>query len=195
MERLNAGSAFDGLAQRGARYVLVDDVTTMGGTLADFADHIVAGGGEVIGAVVLVSDARSGLPVPDQRVVHQLERRFGDAIRELFNIKPAALTAGEAGSLIGFRDADEIRNRSTKAKQETADRFRTRGLRTISGYEIGSVSNRHGCAGDGQRQSNPGVVHPNTFTSRCKVTDISRCKVSHVAPVPDAASHGHTNPP
>jgi hypothetical protein len=102
----------------------------MGGTLADFADHIVAGGGEIVGAVVLVNAARSGFIAPDPRVVRQLERRFGDAIRELFNIEPTALTGEEAGYLIGFRIADEIRNRSTKAKQETAHRLRTRGLRT-----------------------------------------------------------------
>ncbi len=129
MERLNARSSFDGVVRLGAGYVLVDDVTTMGGTLADLAHHHWACNGRIIGAVVLVNAARSGRLVPDQQIVARLERRFGDVIRDLFGIAPAALTAEEAGYLIGFRSADEIRSRSTKAQQETAGRLRARGIR------------------------------------------------------------------
>ncbi len=129
MERLNARSGFDGAVRQGAGCVLVDDVTTMGGTLADLTHHIVQGGGWIVGAVVSVNAAQSGRLAPDRRLVTQLERRFGDVIRNLFRIAPAALTAEEAGYRIGFRSADEIRNRSIKARQETADRVRARGVR------------------------------------------------------------------
>ena len=77
---------------------------------------------------VMVGAARSGRLIPDRSLTAELERRYGDAIRESFQIDPAALTAEEAGYLIGFRTADEIRNRSTKAKQETDRRLRARGL-------------------------------------------------------------------
>ena len=51
-------------------------------------------------------------------------------IRELFNIDPSDLTAQEAGYLSGFRDADELRNRVAKARQERSARLLSKGLRT-----------------------------------------------------------------
>jgi hypothetical protein len=37
-----------------------------------------------------------------------LERRYGDAIREIFRFNPAALTAEAAQYLVGFRTINEI---------------------------------------------------------------------------------------
>jgi orotate phosphoribosyltransferase len=59
MERIANRAVFDGEVTPGGRYVLVDDVTVMGSTLADLANHIQRNGGDVIGAVVLVNAARS----------------------------------------------------------------------------------------------------------------------------------------
>jgi hypothetical protein len=128
MERLNSRAEFDGPVRFGGRYVLVDDVTTLGGTLAELADHIQAGGGFVNGIVVMVNASRFDRLEPDPFVVAELEKRHADAIREVFGIVPAALTGAEARYLIGFRSADEIRNRSAKAKQETGRRLRAKGL-------------------------------------------------------------------
>jgi hypothetical protein len=100
----------------------------MGGTLAELAHHIQAGGGVVVGVAAMVNAARSGRLIPDPAIIAELERRHGDAIRETFQIDPSALTAEEAGYLIGFRTADEFRNRSAKAKQETDWRLRARGV-------------------------------------------------------------------
>jgi predicted amidophosphoribosyltransferase len=58
MERLNHRARFDGPVWGGERYVLVDDVTTMGGTLAELAHDIQAGGGAVAAVVVLVNALR-----------------------------------------------------------------------------------------------------------------------------------------
>ena len=58
MERLNARATFDGPLRAGEHYVLVDDVTTMGGTLADLADHVQRHDGIVAGIVVIVNAAR-----------------------------------------------------------------------------------------------------------------------------------------
>jgi hypothetical protein len=133
MERLNNRARFDGPVRKGARYVLVDDVMTMGGTLAELAHYIQAGGGMVSGLVVLVNAARSGLLTPAVRITALLERRHGDAIREIFQIDPAALTAEEAQYLIGFRTVDEIRNRSVTAKQETDRRLRAKAPDRVGG--------------------------------------------------------------
>ena len=133
MERLNNRARFDGPVWPGMGYVLVDDVMTMGGTLAELAHYIQSGGGAVTGLVVLVNAARSGRLTPARRVTATLERRHGDAIREISQIDPAALTAEEAQYLIGFRTADEIRNRSLAARQETGRRLRAKAVDRLGG--------------------------------------------------------------
>jgi len=60
MERLNNRAEFDGDVRPGDRYVLVDDVATMGGTLAELSHYIQAMGGLVAGVAVLVNAARAG---------------------------------------------------------------------------------------------------------------------------------------
>lgn len=133
MERLNNRARFDGTVRTGANYVLVDDVMTMGGTLAELAHYIQSGGGAVAGLVVLVNAARSGRIKPPTRVTTLLERRHGDVIRDIFQISPEALTAEEAQYLIGFRSADEIRNRSAAARQETDRRLRAKAPDRLGG--------------------------------------------------------------
>jgi hypothetical protein len=90
-------------------------------------------GGVVAGVVVLANAARSGLLTAAVRVTALLERRHGDAIREIFQIAPAALTAEEAQYLIGFRTVDEIRNRSLTARQETDRRLRAKASHRLGG--------------------------------------------------------------
>jgi hypothetical protein len=133
MERLNFRARFDGPVRKGVSYVLTDDVMTMGGTLAELAHYIQSVGGMVAGVVVLVNAARSGLLTAAVRVTALLERRHGDAIREIFQIDPAALTAEEAQYLIGFRTVDEIRNRSLAARQETDRRLRAKAPYRLGG--------------------------------------------------------------
>jgi hypothetical protein len=70
---------------------------------------------------------------PAVRITALLERRHGDAIRETFQIDPAALTAEEAQYLIGFRTADEIRNPSLTARQETDRRLRAKAPHRLGG--------------------------------------------------------------
>lgn len=130
MQRLLARSTFAGTVTPGARYVLVDDVSTMGGTLADLADFIQSQGGAVVGSAVLVNASRAGTMKAAPALVRQLERRYGDEIRNQFHIDPAALTADEARYLIGFRSADELRNRAAAAAQARGERLRAKGVQT-----------------------------------------------------------------
>ncbi|MBY0337557.1 MAG: hypothetical protein K2X11_13135 [Acetobacteraceae bacterium] len=128
MERLIAPALFAGTVRRGQAYVLTDDVMTLGGTLAEMADHIHRGGGSVVGVAVLVDASRGGVLFPSSRVTQQLERRLGDEIRGTLRIQPAALTAEEAQYLLGFRTADELRNRAAKAEEERLHRLRAKGV-------------------------------------------------------------------
>lgn len=128
MQRLIAPSEFAGALEAGARYVLVDDVSTMGGTLADLASYIQTNGGQVAGSVLLVNAARSGKVIPSFKTLELLEERFGDEIRTTFGIETAALTWEEARYLVGFRTVDELRNRAAAAKQARIERLRSKGI-------------------------------------------------------------------
>jgi len=128
MERMGLRAQFDGNVIPGARYVLVDDVTNMGGTLAELADYLLARGGLVLAVVVLVNAGRNKHFLPSKSVIRTLEGRYGNEITEIFGIAPSALTANEANYLIGFKTADEIRNRLAKARKETSLRLRSKGI-------------------------------------------------------------------
>lgn len=128
MERLISKVEFHGPVERGASYVLCDDVMTMGGTLAEMADHIHQGGGRVAGVVLLVNASRTRRLIAPPNVRATLERRFGHEIRDIFGIEPAALTSDEARYLIGFRSIDELRNRRAKAEESRLHRLRAKGV-------------------------------------------------------------------
>lgn len=104
----------------------VDETTGAPSRHAERAHCRQSVGGAVAGLVVLVNATRSGRLTPVARLTALLERRHGDAIREIFQINPTALTAEEAQYLIGFRTTDEIRNRSVAARQETDRRLRAK---------------------------------------------------------------------
>ncbi|WP_156965960.1 phosphoribosyltransferase [Paraburkholderia bannensis] len=136
MERLNARASFHGRIERGRHYVLVDDVTTLGGTLCDLADFIQRGGGIPVAAIVLVNASRSGRLQADPKTIAILDKRgLGNEIRKIFNILPRALTADEAQYLVGFRSVEEIRGRSAKARQKTDLRLRAKGVRIDEAVE------------------------------------------------------------
>lgn len=128
MERLLARAEFDGNVAPGGRYVLVDDVSTMGSTLADMAGYIRSHGGEVAGSVVLVNATRSGMMTPETKTIRELEARHGNEISKLFGIEPGALTSSESQYLLGFRTTEELRNRVAKARQERIARLRAKGI-------------------------------------------------------------------
>ncbi len=58
-----------------------------------------------------------GPPTP-AAAVRDIEKAFGNEVRDLFAVEPAALTAPEAGYLLRFKDADSLRARAAKARDE-----------------------------------------------------------------------------
>ncbi len=126
MERMSLRAEFEGTVTPGSRYVLVDDVINMGGTLAELANYIRMQGGMAVAVAVLINAGRIKGLQPTRKIIRELERRHGNEIAEIFGIVPGALTANEANYLIGFRSADEIRNRLVKAKKETYLRLRSK---------------------------------------------------------------------
>ena len=127
MERLILRPSFEGQVQPGSQYFLVDDVTSMGGTLAELNNFIRIHGGEVAGTLVLVNAGRTKDFIASKKTLRLLEERHHDDIKQLFGIHTPAITANEANYLIGFRTLDEIRNRCIKAKEETNKRLLSKG--------------------------------------------------------------------
>jgi 2'-5' RNA ligase len=187
MERLIARPVFDGEVVSGARYVLADDVSTMGGTLAELGDHIRAGGGEVIGTVVLTDASRTPTMQASKQQINQVEQRYGDAVREIFNIEPAALTAAEAGYILSFRDADSLRNRAGAAERERDARLHAKGIQPAEKVEPpGSAQSRANEARPSGGLSASGVhSQVDSFTSEAWP---ERVVVQHVADLPFKAS-------
>jgi hypothetical protein len=129
MERMATRAEFEGLVTPGKKHILVDDVTTMGGTLAELADYIQNHDGTIAGVLVLVNAGRSKQLRPEPKTIKQIQSRHELEIEEILHITPGALTANEANYLIGFRTADEIRNRLAKAREETNRRLRSKGIK------------------------------------------------------------------
>ena len=128
MERLVLRAEFEGPVQAGANYVLVDDVVTMGGTLAELAHYVQLKGGVVSDIAVLANAGRNKSLSPDHQTLKILKERFANEIIEIFGIHIDALTANEAQYLVGFRSSDEIRSRCLKAKKESNLRLRSKGI-------------------------------------------------------------------
>ncbi|GEM_PF-506875 len=177
MERMIARSTFSGPVKEGGRYVLVDDVTTMGGTLADLASYIQANGGEVVGTAVLTNASRSGTLRADAKLKQQIEGRYGDEIRNQFHVDPAALTADEARYLIGFRSAGELRNRAAAAARSRSERIRAKGLRKEAPQDILSTTTETppngGVSGSGRRNFSLPDASVNTMSSVLETPDQS----------------------
>jgi hypothetical protein len=132
MERMAARAQFVGRVTPGAEYVLVDDVTNLGGTLAELSNFIQAYGGVVRDVVVLVNAGRNPALVPEKKFVRLIKERFGDEFTEIFGIEPAALTANEAQYLVGFQSIVQLRNRLAAAEQEIDRRLRSKGIARVS---------------------------------------------------------------
>lgn len=128
MERMAARAQFEGEVIPGAKYVLVDDVVSLGGTLAELANYIQVFGGVVHDVVVLVNAGRDKALVPQKRFVNLLKERFDDEFTEIFGIQPTALTANEANYLVGFASINGLRNRLAAAQQEIDRRLRSKGI-------------------------------------------------------------------
>lgn len=130
MERMATRAEFEGLVTPGKKHILVDDVTTMGGTLAELADYIQNQDGTIAGVLILVNAGRSKELRSELKTAKLIQSRHELEIEKILHIAPDALTDNEANYLIGFRTADEIRNRLAKARKETDLRLRSKGIDT-----------------------------------------------------------------
>lgn len=78
--------SFEGWVSPQENYVLVDDVTNMGGTLAELANYIQLSGGNMLGSIVLVNASRNKSFEPQKKHIQILEERFNEEIKDFFGI-------------------------------------------------------------------------------------------------------------
>jgi orotate phosphoribosyltransferase len=126
-QRLLFRPAFQGNVCMNCSYVLVDDVVTMGTTLAEMANVVQKQGGVVAGVAVLINAARMEQLSPSQALLNQVRIKFGNELETLISIAPEALTCQEAEYLIGFRNAHTLRNRLARARNEQSAGLDARG--------------------------------------------------------------------
>jgi hypothetical protein len=139
MERMAARAQFEGHVIPGAEYVLVDDVTNLGGTLAELANFIQIYGGVIKRVLVLVNAGRDTALVPQKKFVRLIKERFDEKFTDVFGIEPSALTANEAQYLVGLKSIDAIRNRLAAAEQEIDRRLRSKGIvRSVEATPLGA---------------------------------------------------------
>jgi hypothetical protein len=72
--RLLKRAKFDGQVEPGQQYLIIDDNTTQGGTLADLRGYIEGKGGKVIGATTLTAGQDSNILAPDPKIIDWLHR-------------------------------------------------------------------------------------------------------------------------
>lgn len=119
-ERMINRPVFDGEVVAGGRYVLVDDVVTLGGTLAELAEHIRRGGGIVDGVVAMVDHTEGfGLTANAADLARIEQKGLGDVIRAETGIEPSALTGVEANRIASVKSRDALRRFLAKGRAES----------------------------------------------------------------------------
>jgi adenine/guanine phosphoribosyltransferase-like PRPP-binding protein len=122
--RLGRRRTFEGEVVAGRAYLLVDDVVTQGGTLADLRAHIEAKGGRVVGATALQASGANARLAPDAALLAKLRAKSGEAETwwlDTFGAGWDTLTDSEARALLAYADAGAIRNAvAARQQRETA---------------------------------------------------------------------------
>ena len=123
--RLQNLPEFDGLVVRGAEYILVDDVVTMGGTFAELRAHIETHGGRVVHMTSLAASQFSAKIALDPKTRLALENKFGDAALREFATNSLQIanwegvTEGEARWILKQPTLERAGNRLTQGGQES----------------------------------------------------------------------------
>lgn len=118
--RLAFPAVFGGEVKAGRDYLILDDNSTMGGTIAGLKGYIENRGGKVIGAAVMSARATGLELVPTEKQLNDIQRKHGDAANDFFQKTYGygirRLTRSEAGAVRTSPTIDELRNRINEAR-------------------------------------------------------------------------------
>lgn len=123
-ERLVKKVRFDGVVDSGAKYFIVDDAITQGGTIADLRGYLVSQGAVVVGAAALMGKPHSARLIITKPTLGQLRKAAGKPLEEWwheqFSYDFSRLTESEARYLakqIHRVGIDGVRDRLAAARQ------------------------------------------------------------------------------
>jgi tol-pal system-associated acyl-CoA thioesterase len=139
VHRMTTRAVFVGEVQPGQSYVIVDDVTTQGGTLADLRSYIERQGGRVVAATTLLGSRYGNALALQPATLAELRDRFGPVELEyqgIFGHGYEGLTDKEAKYVLGLEGADSFRDRVVAAAQA---RYGAPGARTDGGGDGGEA--------------------------------------------------------
>lgn len=125
LDRVFAVPEFEGQINPEARYLLIDDTLTQGGTFAALASHIQQQGGHVVGVFALTGKQYSAKLKLDPALLGQLIDKYGDIeheFRAATGYSFQALTQSEARTLAHFKPSESVRNRILTAGNESRSR-------------------------------------------------------------------------
>ena len=118
--RLAFQPVFDGKVEAGRDYLILDDNSTMGGTIASLRGYIENRGGRVIGAAVMSARETALDIVPTRNQLNEIQRKHGDAPNDYwtreFGYGIDRLTRAEAGVIRSAGAFDSIRDRIAAAR-------------------------------------------------------------------------------
>lgn len=122
--RLAHRAEFYGDIERGRNYMIVDDVMTMGGTLADLRSFIIQNGGGVVGMSVIASDNGNDRPIRlSEDTKGQLEERHGPDLdqlcAELFGFPSECFTEAEGQRIFDCPTHDKIRENILRERDKS----------------------------------------------------------------------------
>jgi hypothetical protein len=111
-QRLIAQPSFTGRVAKGS-YIIVDDMATLGSTIANLRGHIEHNGGSVVAATTLATAIFSSKIVPDPLVIASIKRRFKSELTFLkgkLGFPPECLTGRESYFVNGLQNLESLRN-------------------------------------------------------------------------------------
>lgn len=119
LSRMLARAVFDGPIAAGKNHVIVDDVITSGGTIAELANYIQSKGGKVVGVIPLANASRSATIGAKPDLVQRVKEKFDEeTLTQFLGINPEALTTPELYFILKHKDAISLRNKITQARIE-----------------------------------------------------------------------------
>lgn len=133
--RLAFNPAFTGPVATGARYLVVDDTLSMGGTIASLRGYIENRGGQVVGASVMTAHEGALHLAVKSEMLARIEAKHGPDMNQFwtqeFGYGIDKLTQGEAGHLRTATSVEALRTRIHAA-------------RSAAGRELGQAAAQSG---------------------------------------------------
>ncbi|HEY0125293.1 MAG TPA: phosphoribosyltransferase [Rhizobium sp.] len=121
--RIAHRSTFYGEIDKTSPYVIVDDVITLGGTLADLRSFILGKGGRVIGMSTIASKDGSDVQIRlDNDNQTKLEKSYGSDLakfcHELLGFDHKGFTGAEADRVLGCSGYVDLRKKIVRGRDE-----------------------------------------------------------------------------